>query len=109
MVNEFMNNGSKDVVKAAIMMSLTADRAEEKALKTRLAKSGIKTAAVDYGGEFINSIMKIVERAVVSSKREGVIEECHNEEGAVAGAAGKPAGNAKTLFKCRRKIAQLAR
>ena len=34
MVNEFMNNGSKDVVKAAIMMSLTADRAEEKALKT---------------------------------------------------------------------------
>ena len=71
MVNEFMNNGSKDVVKAAIMMSLTADRAEEKALKTRLAKSGIKTAAVDYGGEFINSIMKIVERAVVSSKREG--------------------------------------
>ncbi len=87
MVNEFMNNGSKDVVKAAIMMSLTADRAEEKALKTRLAKSGIKTAAVDYGGEFINSIMKIVERAVVSSKREGVIEECHNEEGAVAGAA----------------------
>ena len=82
-----MQNGSKDVVKAAIMMSLTGDRGEERALKTQLAKSGIKTAAVDYGGEFINSIMKIVERAVVSSKREGVIEECHNEEGAVAGAA----------------------
>lgn len=87
MVNEFMNNGSKDVVKAAIMMSLTRDRMEEKALKTQLSKSGIRTAAVDYGGEFINSIMKIVERAVVSSKREGVIVESHNEEGAVAGAA----------------------
>ncbi len=87
MVNEFMNNGSKDVVKAAIMMSLTGDRMEEKALKTQLSKSGIRTAAVDYGGEFINSIMKIVERAVVSSKREGVIVESHNEEGAVAGAA----------------------
>ncbi len=87
MINEFVSNGSKDVVKAAIMMSLTGDRGEERALKTQLAKSGIKTAAVDYGGEFINSIMKIVERAVVSSKREGVIEECHNEEGAVAGAA----------------------
>jgi len=86
-VNEFMNNGSKDVVKAAIMMSLTGDRMEEKALKTQLSKSGIRTAAVDYGGEFINSIMKIVERAVVSSKREGVIVESHNEEGAVAGAA----------------------
>lgn len=82
-----MQNGSKDVVKAAIMMSLTGDRGEEKALKSQLAKSGIKTAAVDYGGEFINSVMKIVERAVVSSKREGVIKEYHNEEGAVAGAA----------------------
>lgn len=87
MVNEFVNNGSKEVVKAAITMALTGDRAEERALKAQLAKNGIKTAAVDYGGEFINSIMKIVERAVVSSKREGVIEECHNEEGAVAGAA----------------------
>jgi len=86
-VNEFVNNGSKEVVKAAITMALTGDRAEERALKAQLAKNGIKTAAVDYGGEFINSIMKIVERAVVSSKREGVIEECHNEEGAVAGAA----------------------
>jgi len=86
-VSEFVNNGSKEVVKAAIMMALTSDRAEEKSLKTQLAKNGIKTAAVDYGGEFINSIMKIVERAVVSSKREGVIAECHNEEGAVAGAA----------------------
>lgn len=87
MDNVNIQNGSKDVVKAAIMMSLTGDRGEEKALKSQLSKSGIKTAAVDYGGEFINSVMKIVERAVVSSKREGVIEECHNEEGAVAGAA----------------------
>lgn len=87
MENVNMQNGSKDVVKAAIMMSLTGDRGEEKALKSQLSKNGIKTAAVDYGGEFINSVMKIVERAVVSSKREGVIEECHNEEGAVAGAA----------------------
>lgn len=87
MDNVSMQNGSKDVVKAAILMSLTGDRAEEKTLKSQLAKNGIKTAAVDYGGEFISSVMKIVERAVVSSKREGVIEEYHNEEGAVAGAA----------------------
>jgi hypothetical protein len=43
-------------------------------------------AAVDFGGEFISSVMKIVERAVVASKREGVIGNQHNEEGAVAGA-----------------------
>ena len=47
---------------------------------------GISSVAVDYGGEFITSVMKIVERAVVSSKREGVINEGHAEEGAVAGA-----------------------
>ncbi len=81
------NYGSKDVVKAAIMISLTNDREEEKELKKNFAIKGIKTVAVDYGGEFISSVMKIVERAVVSAKREGVIEECHNEEGAVAGAA----------------------
>mgnify|MGYP000897548794 FL=1 len=84
---ESIHYGSKDVVKAAITMALTSDREEEKELKRKFAGIGIKTAAVDYGGEFINSIMKIVERAVVSAKREGIIEEYHNEEGAVAGAA----------------------
>jgi hypothetical protein len=79
--------GSRDVVKAAIRMSLTGDRDEERELKKELFAKGFKTAAVDYGGEFINSVMKIIERAVVSAKREGVIEECHIEEGAVAGAA----------------------
>ncbi len=84
---ESRNYGSKDVVKAAIMIALTSDREEEKHLKDQLGRKGIKTVAVDYGGEFGSSIMKIVERAVVSAKREGVIEECHNQEGAVAGAA----------------------
>ncbi|NLM75668.1 MAG: hut operon positive regulator HutP [Clostridiaceae bacterium] len=79
--------GSKEIVKAAIMMALTNDREEEKELKENLLMKGIKTAAVDYGGEFSTSVMKIVERAVVSSKREGLITESHNEEGAVAGAA----------------------
>ncbi|NLU52892.1 MAG: hut operon positive regulator HutP [Clostridiaceae bacterium] len=87
MEGENYNYGSKDVVKAAIMIALTNDREEERELKKKLAAKGIKTVAVDYGGEFINSVMKIVERAVVSSKREGVIAESHNEEGAVAGAA----------------------
>jgi hypothetical protein len=79
--------GSKDVVKAAIKMALTGDREEERLLKRDLFARGIKSAAVDYGGEFISSVTKIIERAVVSAKREGVIEESHLEEGAVAGAA----------------------
>jgi hypothetical protein len=78
--------GSKDIAIAAVKISLTKDRQEEKQLQAEYGKLGIHTAAVDYGGEFITSVMKIVERAVVSSKREGVIRDSHAEEGAVAGA-----------------------
>lgn len=78
--------GSKDIAIAAIRMAITTDRREEKELQQEYQKMGIYTAAVDYGGEFITSVMKIVERAVVSSKREGVITNSHAEEGAVAGA-----------------------
>jgi hypothetical protein len=79
--------GSRDIAAAAVRMALTTDRMEEKNLQAELLKSGIRTAAVDYGGEFTNSVMKIIERSVVSSKREGVILDSHSEEGAVAGAA----------------------
>ncbi|MCR4435574.1 MAG: HutP family protein [Clostridiales bacterium] len=78
--------GSREIATAAIKLALTVDRHEEKQMQSEFAKSGIHTAAVDYGGEFITSVMKIVERAVVSSKREGVIADSHVEEGAVAGA-----------------------
>ncbi len=78
--------GSREVARIAIQMSLTKSRSEENALKEECLKNGIKTAAVDYGGDFINSINKIIERAVVAAKREGVIEDSHAEEGAVAGA-----------------------
>jgi hypothetical protein len=43
-------------------------------------------AAAEYGGEFLNSVMKIVERTVVAAKRENLIRPSHAEEGAVAGA-----------------------
>lgn len=78
--------GSKDIASAAIKIALTNDRASEKKLQAEFMQAGVQSAAVDYGGEFISSVMKIVERAVVSSKREGVITESHAEQGAVAGA-----------------------
>ncbi|GAE89037.1 HutP family protein [Acetivibrio straminisolvens] len=78
--------GSKEIAAAAIEIALTKDRVSEKQLQSEYNKIGIRTAAVDYGGEFITSVMKIIERAVVSSKREGVIVDNHVEEGAVAGA-----------------------
>ncbi len=82
-----MTIGSRDVVTAAIKIALTKDRAEERALQAQYAEDGILTAGVDFGGEFISSITKIIERAVVAAKREGIITESHAEEGAVAGAA----------------------
>ncbi len=79
--------GSKVVATSAIKMALSASRQEEAQLKKELLDEfGIRAVAVDYGGEFINSVGKIVERAVVAAKREGVIKDSHADEGAVAGA-----------------------
>lgn len=78
--------GSRKTASVAIKMALTENREEEKKLQKLYAADGIRTAAVDYGGEFIASVKKIVERAVVAAKREGVIKDTHTDEGAVAGA-----------------------
>lgn len=79
--------GSRDVARAAIEMSMSRTREEELLMKKALALEGVQTAAADFGGEFVPSIVKIVERAVVASRREGLIGESHLEEGGVAGAA----------------------
>lgn len=81
-----MNLGSKKVANVALRLALSESREEEAQLKEYFAKAGIKTVAVDYGGEYILAVRKIVERAVVAAKREGVIHETHGGEGAVAGA-----------------------
>lgn len=82
-----MEIGSKEVASAAIRMALSSSRQEESQLKKELyEKARIKAVAVDYGGEFVPSVGKIVERAVVAAKREGVIKDTHADEGAVAGA-----------------------
>jgi len=79
--------GSKEVARAALMMSLSMDRDDERALMSDFALEEIKAAAVDFGGEYISSVMKMVERAVVAARREAVIADTHAEQGAVAGAA----------------------
>ncbi len=81
-----MPNGSKEVSKAAIRLAMSDDRIEENELKEIFKKADIVCAAIDFGGEFSNSVTKIIERAVVASKRENVIKDTHAEEGAVAGA-----------------------
>lgn len=78
---------SREVARAAVTLAMTSTREEEAAMKADMAHKEIQCAAADFGGEFVSSIMKIVERAVVAAKREKVIGDSHHEEGAVAGAA----------------------
>lgn len=78
---------SIDVGRAALKLAITNSRTEEQAVKDELAVQGIRSTAVDFGGEFIQSIVKIVERAVVAAQRQGVVTNTHVGAGAVAGAA----------------------
>lgn len=78
---------SRDVARAAIALAMTTSREDEAAQKQRLLAQGVRSAASDFGGDYVSSVMKIIERAVVIAKREGVISEKDHEEGAVAGAA----------------------
>lgn len=77
---------SVDVAKASVRLAI-ASREEEKELEAEFREKGILTVAVDVGGNLINSIPKIIERALVASKRCGLIKDCHVHDGAVAGAA----------------------
>ena len=62
---------SLDIGRAALKIAVTASRDEENVVKQLLEKQGITATAVDFGGEFIHSIVKIVERAVGSSAKVG--------------------------------------
>ncbi len=77
---------SKAAAIAAIKLAISESREDENQLKNEFLKQGVKTAAVNYGGGFETSVAKLLERAVVAAKREGVINDSHAEEGAVAGA-----------------------
>lgn len=88
-MNEQAKNlgSSVEVGRAALRLALTVSRVEENALKEVLQQQGFRCTAVDFGGEFIHSIVKIVERAVVAAQRQGLVTESHVGAGAVAGAA----------------------
>ena len=81
------STGSREVARAAIMIAMTQSREEEQQCRKKLEESEIRSAAADFGGDFLSGMVRIIERAVVAAKREGVISDTHREEGAVAGAA----------------------
>lgn len=81
-----MGYGTKQIAKAAIDIAMTENREEEKQLIDSFKREQIYAAAADFGGEFTASVSKVIERAVVAAKREGLIHDTHTEEGAVVGA-----------------------
>lgn len=79
-------HSSLEVGRAALKIAITESREEEQMVKERLEAKGIHSTAVDFGGEFIQSIVKIVERAVVAAERQNLVTDTHLGAGAVAGA-----------------------
>ncbi len=79
------DQNSVEVAKASVQMAISS-RQEEERLINQFNKEEILTVAVDIGGNLISSIPKIIERALVASKRTGIIKDCHVHDGAVAGA-----------------------
>ena len=80
-----MESNSTKVAKIATRMAI-CDRHEEEHLKKFYSEKGIKVTAVNIGGNINDSTSKILERALVASKRNGVIREEHLHEGGVIGA-----------------------
>ena len=80
-------NGSKEVAACAIQMAMTSNREAEQVFKGECKEKDVLVAAADFGGEFITSVNKLIERTVVAARREGLIFGNHSDEGAVAGAA----------------------
>lgn len=80
-----MTRNSVEVAKASVEMAISSREHEVELIK-ELKETGIVAAAVDIGGNLISSVPKIIERALVATKRSGIIEDCHLHDGAVAGA-----------------------
>jgi hypothetical protein len=77
---------SVDIGRAALRMAISESRQDEQELRQLLLNKDIRATAVDFGGEFIISVKKITERAVVAAQRQNLVPANHVGEGAVAGA-----------------------
>ena len=77
---------SMDVGRAALQMALSESRDEEQQLRQYYGDKQMAVTAVDFGGDFIPLMKKIIERATVAAQRQGLVPTNHVGEGAVAGA-----------------------
>ena len=80
--NVIRNNSDKNKIIDIASIAEFEDKADIEELK----KENVLAVAVDIGGNLNSSIPKIIERALVASKRTGIIKDCHVHDGAIAGA-----------------------
>ncbi len=78
---------STDVARAAIKLAITSSRSAEEQLIKKFEEKDIRGIAVDVGGNIIDTIHIVIERAILASRRNGITSECHVDDGAIAGAA----------------------
>jgi hypothetical protein len=78
---------SVEIARASISLAITPTRAIEEIEIAQFKEKGISGAAIDIGGNILDSIHIIIERAIIASRKSGLTEECHVEDGAIAGAA----------------------
>lgn len=78
---------STDVAKAAIKLAITSSRTSEEQLIKKLKEKDVLAVAVDVGGNIIETIHIVIERAILASRKNKLTTECHVHDGAIAGAA----------------------
>lgn len=78
---------SVDVARYTIRLAITENREEEDLLIREYKDKEVKAVAMDIGGNVVESVHVIIERAIHASRRTGLTKECHVEDGAIAGAA----------------------
>lgn len=83
----FHESASREVARTAVKMAISTSRDEERMIRDAGLGKGMKTVAVDFGGDFALSVERVIERAMAAAKKEGLIQSTFREEGAVAGAA----------------------
>lgn len=84
-------NQSMEVAKVAAKLAMST-REEENQLKIEYKEQGFKCVAIDIGGKFPDITTKVLERALVASKKNGIIKDVHVHDGAIAGAAREAMG-----------------
>jgi hypothetical protein len=78
---------SVDIARSAVQLAITPSRAAEERYISKLAEKDILGVAVDVGGDIVNSVHVVIERAILASRKAGLTKENHVQDGAIAGAA----------------------